>query len=513
MVSDGKNPKNTRNRLLSIKYDVDTFVTPFTGKAKTLTKYPILTNERCGTWYSPNLKSTSTCYFKSTDGHVGTWNFSLKRLNLGVLTTVHRHGGCIILDASVRKIMPDSFSRTLPIWCAVLNRIIQIYRKDMHLEPLENWDTNLYTPYSVISSGEHQTISALIPERVDALYKSGAVVNPKKLVQTLTKPLRPFWVTPNDDFENMQFSFESYAPIFCVSCCSPTKPLVDFDYIPGAADDEESWACKLKPHVFWEDPDEIIGHNEEGILERIESALGRHTQHLDGGPPSFQWIGDTKLAIGTRRAGRPPDCWEQFDAILNVTDTEYDNMSEGSSENKDVYYLQLPIQEGKRDKLGLERWLAVGIAFIAIHSGKRILVHCAQGRDRSVATAMAAIILLCELEKSPLTFRADVEKLTLQGLNNAAFGKQRDNKDSEEMYLGSGLSKNLVERALMGRPGRDLIQTWLRQELQLVEEPLATKDTLRVALHTVQQFRENASPTRSTMQKLNRFFMSIEHEG
>ena len=511
MVSDEKNAgRNTRNRLLSIKYDVDTFVTHFVERAQTITNYPIIANERCGVWYCPNLKSTRTCYFKSTDGHVGTWNFSLKRLNLGVVAAVHRHGGCIILDASVRKVMPDSFSRTLPIWCSVLNRIVQIYRKEMQLEPLEKWDTDLYTPSNVVSKQEHESILSLLNDRVEALQSSGAVVNPTKLVQTLTKPLRPYWVTPNDDIEKLCFSYQDHSPIFCVSCCSPSIPHVDFDYIPGAADDEESWACKLKPHVFWENPSEILGDTEDGIAERIQSALSWQ-QHLDGGPSSFDWVGDTKLAIGTRRAGRPPECWEDFDAILNVTDSEYEHIADGTVGRK-TWYLQLPVQEGKRDKLGLERWLAVGIAFIAIHSGKRILIHCAQGRDRSVAVTMAAIVLLCELEKRPLKFRRNVETLTHEGLSSLAFSKQTDFEPSQETYRFSGLSKDLVEQTLMGRPGRDLIQRWLRQELHLANGELATKETLRVALHTIQQFREKASPSRSTMQKLNRFFMSVQHE-
>lgn len=34
-----------------------------------------------------------SAYFKSTDGHFGIWNFSLRRLNLGVLDVLGEFGG------------------------------------------------------------------------------------------------------------------------------------------------------------------------------------------------------------------------------------------------------------------------------------------------------------------------------------------------------------------------------------------------------------------------------------
>lgn len=40
-------------------------------------------NLRCGAWYV-NAEHSGQCHFKSTDGHQGNWDFSLKRLNLEV---------------------------------------------------------------------------------------------------------------------------------------------------------------------------------------------------------------------------------------------------------------------------------------------------------------------------------------------------------------------------------------------------------------------------------------------
>jgi hypothetical protein len=111
---------------------------------------------QCGSWYLPNPSSSASCYFKSTDGHVGTYAISLKRLNLSLLQHLFLHGGCYLVDSSARKLLPGSFSRTILIWACVMNRIVQRYRLELELE-LDNdevlvgggvsyWDTNLYTP-------------------------------------------------------------------------------------------------------------------------------------------------------------------------------------------------------------------------------------------------------------------------------------------------------------------------------------------------------------------------------
>ena len=111
---------------------------------------PLVANLRCGLWYAP--KHDSTCYFKSTDGHYGNWGFSCTRLNLHIARLAANKGGCVIVDATRRgKSFPvsrpfapitlvndwqssrlernddvqDAFTKTVPIWCAVLNRAVR----------------------------------------------------------------------------------------------------------------------------------------------------------------------------------------------------------------------------------------------------------------------------------------------------------------------------------------------------------------------------------------------------
>ena len=72
---------------------------------------------------------------------------------------------------------------------------------------------------------------------------------------------------------------------------------------------------------------------------------------------------------------------------MNVTQDEYAGMA------GDARYLQVPVAEGKRDKVGLVQHLPAALRFVAARllKGDRVLVHCAQGRDRSVGVAIAVL--------------------------------------------------------------------------------------------------------------------------
>ena len=58
--------------------------------------------------------------------------------------------------------MPDALSKTVPIWCSVINRAV-LKRNPEAYEHRGLWDTALYTPPLVVSRQEH----AQIEERLD----------------------------------------------------------------------------------------------------------------------------------------------------------------------------------------------------------------------------------------------------------------------------------------------------------------------------------------------------------
>jgi hypothetical protein len=737
-----------------------------------LQNWKLVANERCGSWYVPppspsppssssssslhggkeekigdknhdDISSNNNCYFKSTDGHINTWEFSLKRLNLSLLEKIITiDGGCFVIDSSVRKIIPDSMSKTIPIWATVLNRIVLRYKYAAEAnggggaatvtgtDDIDNnstWDTNLYTPKDIVSIEEHANISSLIDDRVDTLFKSGAIVNPKRLIERLTKPLRVIWMnhkghilpsntntntnTAHDNDENDKDSSdddqtaeiqtqqttmtELLKDYFVVLCWNPSQYVfvddegaststsadnniiidkrkkktnnynnnnnkkkqniiwIDYDkdetgsgsgggyyYTPGAADDQESWARHLTPTIFWMNQEKILDPRLDDdqvdtlIDELVQQAQQQEydniintntntntnttgTTVVDENNSNYEEImmtmmminqqqknpvfsysdrtGNTNLWIGSRRAGRPPECWgsadgdDGFDAILNVTNQEYadiiippdpkkkdliedfvdgcnitnisntdsnGNTDDGSSNgtdqtNNNFYYLQLPVEEGKRDKTQLEKWMTIGLVFLIHHlqKGRRVLVHCAQGKDRSVAVALACVIVSCPLQ-FPLQLRPGFHAWDLSTLvdddddendknndNDTGHGhshvdKNNDNSDTENTendndwktirkpacndYLSSGIPTVLVTRLLNSKNGgRELFLAWVHSQLQtkkdIIEHGcLADKESIRIALHLIRQDREAAEPTRSTMQKINRFFMSAD---
>jgi tRNA A64-2'-O-ribosylphosphate transferase len=78
------------NRLLSVTDDAE-----FVCHIADTFRLPLIANERCGSWYIPPEHKVESAYFKSTDGHTGQWQFSLRRLNVQVLDVVGKYDGCV----------------------------------------------------------------------------------------------------------------------------------------------------------------------------------------------------------------------------------------------------------------------------------------------------------------------------------------------------------------------------------------------------------------------------------
>lgn len=518
-----KTAYRARHRLLSIERDA-TFLAQQRLSSTLISdaSWPWIPNKHCGSWYLPPTSYTTSVYFKSTDGHVGTYAFSLKRLNLHLIEVLREFGGCHLVDSSVRKTLPDSFSRTIPIWCCVLNRIVERYRSQLRgistdsdcTSHRSTWDTNLYTPLSIVATEEHSLISNLIESRVQLLYESRAIVDPRRLIEMMQKPLRARWVvdgrlvddTPMTDGD---FYDKGQVEFYTIVCCNPsvysgTKHVrwISLDksddtdqgyyYTPGAADDEASWGRGLTHELFWSNKERLLGSTlSDDSVDALIDALVKNKLHQEGisfdnEHPQFcmDKIGNLNLWIGSRKAGRPPECLENFDAILNVSEIEYPIMTDSiasqiEASNRQCFYLQLPVAEGKRDKSELERWMPVGLFFLIQHlkHDRRILVHCAQGRDRSVAVVLALVALVCPAEY-PLKLRRDFDKINVAHLRKLAMTDGFENRNEDKVYLLSGLHSDLVE-ALLKERGRDVFLKWM-QQYSTHQNPLAAKESLRI---------------------------------
>jgi Rit1 DUSP-like domain len=251
--------------------------------------------------------------------------------------------------------------------------------------------------------------------------------------------------------------------------------------------------------------DELVQENRRHTgmcLELEEDAALSSLNNMD-------MIGAINLSVGSRRSGRPPDCWRQFDAILNVTDNEYPIMSESIMRNDSQFYLNLPVAEGKRDKTELERFMPLGLVFVIHHlqQGRRVLVHCNQGKDRSVAMVLALVVLACPLEY-PLQLRQGFEKWEIGSLHSVVSNSNDEDDECDERHMHSGLSKGIID-VLVSGTGKESFLAWVHEQIKVsTHKPLVDKERLQIALHLIKQDRENADPSRSTMQKLNRFFMT-----
>ena len=284
--------------------------------------------------------------------------------------------------------------------------------------------------------------------------------------------------------------------------------------------------------------------NEEWFRSRTTQRRTNETEQCF--TSYFDEIYNTRIFIGSRRSGRPPECWNYFDAIVNVTMMEYDEFLSNNILPEGKFYLQLPVQEGKRDRTELEKWIPLALLFIGINLNQRnrILIHCAQGMDRSVAIAMAAVCIYFPnlLHGVPMHANQVGNGFYLEWISTLSYSSARnyllthhqginiDLKD-DSVYRLSGFPQILVE-PFMGKNGRNLFLSFLQRIKEEVaadkfslseneiftnkksvgspsgNEVFANKESLRIALLFIQQYRPKACPTRKTMQKLNRFFMS-----
>lgn len=62
--------------------------------------------------------------------------------------------------------MPDALSKTIPIWCAVVNKAITIKSPS---EIPQKWDINLFTPPASVSQQEHHQIEKSIGDWAEGL--------------------------------------------------------------------------------------------------------------------------------------------------------------------------------------------------------------------------------------------------------------------------------------------------------------------------------------------------------
>jgi tRNA A64-2'-O-ribosylphosphate transferase len=388
------------NRTRSIKHD-----TKFVEFCARKFGFPVVPNERAGTWYvNPTLRTHGqSVYFKSTDGHTGQCDFSLKRMNLQILDLISKSLGIMIVDTTKRgKRFPDSLSKTIPIWCAVLNNAVAKYHSLNFPKIEREWDLKFHSTTAAVSSSESSLISDQIPKFVQKLMKTN--VDIADLHKLIKKPLRPIWIHPSTTmFSNDEDLFWSqeelnelpFIPLILVSASVSQSQNIDgdnsnpifpipksFDYVQGAADDTENWSPSLNATKFWNIYDKLTDSISLAQLEEMIEDLG---DIVETDRKAFDWIGESGIAIGCRKAGDPSNCWDKFDYVINCGAKEFEGMIPEK-------YLFLDIAEGKKGKQQLYNSFSIVIDKMKTVIGKKILIHCMQGIDRSIGISLALML-------------------------------------------------------------------------------------------------------------------------
>jgi tRNA A64-2'-O-ribosylphosphate transferase len=212
------------------------------------------------------------CHFKSADGHIHHWQFNLRRLNLNLLRCLGKHGVALIADSTRKgKAFPDSFSRTLPIWCAVINRVLASFRTSSSIDKHDRKERiasadcgrELHMPHWVTEMEQSQ-LQPLITKWVQQCIDV-AEIDWKSLASVVTKPLRCLWISPATNIDNIATMVRELSQKFVVCVCVSVSQLEaervqqrsGWFYVQGAGDDEEFWSKGLTPQLFWQHSSEF----------------------------------------------------------------------------------------------------------------------------------------------------------------------------------------------------------------------------------------------------------------
>lgn len=388
------------NRLQSILQDAE-----FVREVAAEYTLPLIANERCGSWYIPPDEKAGSAYFKSTDGHAGQWSFSLRRLNLQVLDIVGQHGGCVIVDSTRRgKGMPDAFSKTVPIWCAVMNRAIFPEQRHSHHLQLQGCG---------LPASEIAQIESRLDDFLSAFEELGLDV--EALRQKLGRPMRLQWVVGHSTKALMAAASDlekGDTPYHTVMLCSASKrvkgaEMSEGGYIQGAGDDSEGWSHGLTSEVFWRHKDMLFQATEEELPTLIQELVSKEKRSQE----SYQATliePTSNLYIGATSAHEP---LSEYDLIIDCQTLEYDGENGAKR-------LNLRCATGKLGSRDLRHKLH------AVHSSAadalqrnpacRILITCETGRDLSVGVAL---LLLCLFYADNGKCMYDRESIDVGGLD------------------------------------------------------------------------------------------------
>lgn len=417
------------NRLRSISMDAE-LVSAWLRR-EGLSASGVFGNRSCGSWFVDPAISGRTSYFKSTDGHYGKWGFSLSRHNLHVLEECVRKGVAVVVDSTRKgKRFPDSLSKTVPIWCWVLDAVR--FGIDGDAEALLRQGMQLFPAWVPLS--EVSEILKSVPRFVEQLAKSPALsAKVNEIHRASGKRLRCIWVDHKSmvSAESIASAAEENLVIVC-KCASRREIEVGeserrgWHYIQGASDDQMFWnkveietpgpqkhTFRVDADIFWKVntacQHKLFAASDEQIdrllvsafLPNVQSIQQRHGIRCYSKVDVPDWfalkgIEADKLHICVSKGSEElidleSGIHQQFSCIICSYKSKI-NLTETSAGN----ILQVHIADDKKLRFSLEQNLLKCIEFVVDakfdHDGvKRILI---QGEEISVAVCIVTGLLL-----------------------------------------------------------------------------------------------------------------------
>lgn len=128
-----------------------------------------------------------------------------------------------------------------------------------------------------VSAVEKLAIEERLEDWTNQLEATGIDIS--ELAVSLKKPLRPLWISQKTVIwlnEVPDSDSWSFTPIILLSASSSDTTVqlqitseFSWHYIPGAGDDEESWARGLTPFLFWKNAVDLIDGGPEICNQRV----------------------------------------------------------------------------------------------------------------------------------------------------------------------------------------------------------------------------------------------------
>jgi tRNA A64-2'-O-ribosylphosphate transferase len=298
--------------------------------------------------------------------------------------------------------MPDALSKTIPIWCSVINRV---------LFPAEPQFHDLYTPPQVVSNTEHAQISTLLPYFETSLRALDVSIDTYKC--HISKPLRPIWVTPESNITSTSSVFEDFRPVIC---CTVSRRVAGGEhseggYIQGAGDDTENWARGLTPSIFWSNRESLFSTPEIDLPDFIRALVEQAaiTGPISGGvarcikPTSMLFVTHVSEIIAED---------EDLTILLRPTITD-------ASWSISATKLDIGLGPHKVGSRNLRAALPFIVSFVERNAfqlkeqttaAKRIVIACESGKDLAIGVALA---LLCLFFDSGGKFKENTSSPTI----------------------------------------------------------------------------------------------------